>query len=1156
MFNNKGLESVSIRRIQGIGYGVLEFLGARIRRIFLDGYGVLVVRIVIFKISSFKLQNARLLLIFTKYSELSLHDDASLDGSVPASNKGDAPAKPQQIITTNTLSNIKLPVLQKDDYDTWAMEMEHYLEYIDNEVWKVIQNGNSKKRVTKGKDGVYRVLPPTTQEEQFADEKERKARTLLLMAVPKDHLRRFHGMDDAKEIWAAIKTRFGGNANSKKMQKAVLKQQFEAFTISSKESLEKGYDRFQKLLSQLDALGAGVSDEDANHKFLRSLPPAWDSLAMTMRTKKNIDTLSIDDLYNNLSVFEQDIQKTSSSSLASDNVAFLSQAKASSSKHKPSHSSGSYSSYTTSSSKATPTATPGLADEVIHSFLATNADDVDLIHEDLDQIDDLDLEEMDINWQIAMTAIKIKKFYKKTGRRPRVDGKMHVAFDKRKVECFNCHNTGHFARECKFKGSKEGNRQEAGKGQNFKPVQIEKEALMTIDEGQINWVEQTTDEELNHALMAFTVNNEVSMCSKLCLDSFNALQAKYDELQSEFGDQEAALVAHKLAVKKLESQLKASHKQQSSLNEKLNFQANQIFEKDEKLKKYRRIGMKAVKDKDALQKIVDSWFASSKNLWKLIDCGMSSTVKLGLGHSIKSNAEVLGYEEEMSRGIFVLRETDEGYYDIPLYSRFKQVEYKGVPHPLSGDYTPREQEDIDDSLYEYGKYGPQPQSPSPTVSNASSIVFSICPSNDSDGELGAVSDASSTHYSTCQSNDSDGELGTVTDHSVNDDLVHDQIPIPSIEQVTIATQKTQPTQIVDPSCAQHVKPPRQPIKTPVTPSPIPSYKRQNWNQRMERELGAGYSFERKPCFVCGSLSHLIKNCDYYEKKMAREAALKSKRVVHTDVRQATPAWNNTNRVNKANQFTPRPVNVRPNLSTASNTIKTGRVNVNTGHGNVNSGSVHVNAGTQVKSGASRFNTGKQNVNSGSMHVNSGTQIKSAASRFNTGKQHINSGCVHINTARVNRPVSNKTSPKPFQVNFNSQNKCFSKQSSLVNRPFSRNTAHESNKYAVKGKMGTAVKTSAGCVWRKITPPSNTNSGHIPDSYGSSLSHMEHRGIFDSGMLWDMTGNRPILKISRTPKVGIICDKKLNVLFTEKECFVVSSDFKMPDENQEVRSPKF
>ncbi|GJY21781.1 low affinity sulfate transporter 3-like protein [Tanacetum coccineum] len=66
----KGLDVGSIRHIQGIGYGVLEFLGARIRRIFLDGYGVLVFRIIIFKISSFKLQNARLLLIFTKYSTL------------------------------------------------------------------------------------------------------------------------------------------------------------------------------------------------------------------------------------------------------------------------------------------------------------------------------------------------------------------------------------------------------------------------------------------------------------------------------------------------------------------------------------------------------------------------------------------------------------------------------------------------------------------------------------------------------------------------------------------------------------------------------------------------------------------------------------------------------------------------------------------------------------------------------------------------------------------------------------------------------------------------------------------------------------------------------------------------------------------------------
>ncbi|GKB95189.1 hypothetical protein Tco_0981326 [Tanacetum coccineum] len=126
-------------------------------------------------------------------------------------------------------------------------------------------------------------------------------------------------------------------------------------------------------------------------------------------------------------------------------------------------------------------------------------------------------------------------------------------------------------------------------------------------------------------------------------------------------------------------------------------------------------------------------------------------------------------------------------------------------------------------------------------------------------------------------------------------------------------------------------------------------------------------------------------------------------------------------------------------------------------------------------------TGGIDVSHMSVHVNSGTQFKSGASRFNTGKQHVNSGSVHVNTGRVNRPVSNNTSPKLSQVNLKSPKKCFSKQRSPVNRPFSRNTAHKSNKYAVKGKMGTAVKTSAGCVWRKVIPLSNTNSGPTPES---------------------------------------------------------------------------
>ncbi|GJR95451.1 hypothetical protein Tco_0267625 [Tanacetum coccineum] len=174
-------------------------------------------------------------------------------------------------------------------------------------------------------------------------------------------MRRFHGMDDAKEIWEAIRTRFGGNANSKKMQKAVFKQQFEAFKISNSEGLEKGYDRFQQLLSQLEAHGAEVSTEDANHKFLRSLPPAWSNLAMTMRTNPEIDTLSIDDF--------SCTPSTSSTNVPEKEVL------------------------------------AGFADEVIYSLFAKQTEDLDLLHEDLEQIDDVDIEEMDINWQIAMIAI-------------------------------------------------------------------------------------------------------------------------------------------------------------------------------------------------------------------------------------------------------------------------------------------------------------------------------------------------------------------------------------------------------------------------------------------------------------------------------------------------------------------------------------------------------------------------------------------------------------------------------------------------------------------------------------------------------------------------------------------------------------------------------
>ncbi|GJW47952.1 ribonuclease H-like domain-containing protein [Tanacetum coccineum] len=320
---------------------------------------------------------------------------------------------------------------------------------------------------------------------------------------------------------------------------------------------------------------------------------------------------------------------------------------------------------------------------------------------------------------------------------------------------------------------------------------------------------------------------------------------------------------------------------------------------------------------------------------------------------------------------------------------------------------------------------------------------------------------------------------------------------------------------------------------------------------MERELGEGYSFIKKKCFVCGSLSHLIKDCDFYEKKMAREAELKKQRVFNTGNGVAKPVWNNANRVNHANHFVPRPVQliaVRQNVNSV-------RPNVNTGRANVNSV--------------------RQNVNS--------------------VRSNVNTGSFNINTVKAKQPIntsnSNSFSPVRPQVNKFNQRSNFSKSHSPVRRPIVRNTAKMSYTHAVKGNWGTAVKTSAGYNWRKTRPNSNCNSGSNFIRTDHPLKNMEDRGIFDSGCSGHMTGNKDHLddfeeckggsvtfggskgyitgkgrirvgnldfdSVSFVKELGHfnlfsisqICDKQHKVLFTETECLVVSPDFKMPDENQ-------
>ncbi|GJU43525.1 ribonuclease H-like domain-containing protein [Tanacetum coccineum] len=337
-----------------------------------------------------------------------------MSGEEPAPQM--APVQSPQMIST-----VKLPMLKKGEYTLWSMRMEQYLTNTDYGLWQIIMNGDEPVQITKDENAVETEVPPKTAQAILARQKERKAKNIMLLAIPDEYQLRFHTINDAKSLWAAIKSRFGGNVESKKMQKNVLKKQFENFFVSDTEGLDKAYDRFQKLISQLKVHGAVVPNKDANQFFLKALPSSWNNVALIMRNKDGIDDLDIDDLYNNLKVFEADIKGSPGSCSNSQNVAFLS-------------------AEDTSSSNEVNTANNVSTASVKWSTI----DD-----EDLKQIDHDDLEEMDLKWQVSMLSMRVKRFYKKTERKLIFNGKGPIGFDKTKVECFNYHRRGHFARECR-----------------------------------------------------------------------------------------------------------------------------------------------------------------------------------------------------------------------------------------------------------------------------------------------------------------------------------------------------------------------------------------------------------------------------------------------------------------------------------------------------------------------------------------------------------------------------------------------------------------------------------------------------------------------------------------------------------------------------------
>ncbi|GJV08283.1 hypothetical protein Tco_1345939 [Tanacetum coccineum] len=153
----------------------------------------------------------------------------------------------------------------------------------DYSLWDVILNGNKVlKRNVRETEKEYE---PTTTEEKQDRRNEMKARGTLLMALLNKDQLKFHSYKDAKFLMEAIEKRYGGNKESKKVQRTLLKQQYENFAGSSSEIIDQTFDRLQKLITQLEIQGKVITQEDMNLKLLRYLPSEWKTHALIWRNK-------------------------------------------------------------------------------------------------------------------------------------------------------------------------------------------------------------------------------------------------------------------------------------------------------------------------------------------------------------------------------------------------------------------------------------------------------------------------------------------------------------------------------------------------------------------------------------------------------------------------------------------------------------------------------------------------------------------------------------------------------------------------------------------------------------------------------------------------------------------------------------------------------
>ncbi|GKE99763.1 putative ribonuclease H-like domain-containing protein [Tanacetum coccineum] len=266
-------------------------------------------------------------------------------------------------------------------------------------------------------------------------------------------------------------------------------------------------------------------------------------------------------------------------------------------------------------------------------------------NEDLEQIDHDDLEEMDLKWQVAMLSIRVKRFYKKTRRKLILNGKEPVGLDKTKVECFNCHRRGHFAREYRAPTNQENKNGDAGyrsRDNTRRTIIVETSNALVVQD---------------NALIGLTQ-------SKANLE----------------------IVAYQLGLESVEAQLVVHQKNKAVYEEKIAVLEFEVKDKGNAVTRLINQLEQTLKEKEDLKAKLEQFEISSKNLTKLINSQISSKDKTGPGYGDQLN-ENDSSGSELFNSVFDSRSSDGD--DNQTNDRFKKDNgYHDVPPPLIGNYMP------------------------------------------------------------------------------------------------------------------------------------------------------------------------------------------------------------------------------------------------------------------------------------------------------------------------------------------------------------------------------------------------------------------------------------------------------------------------------------